>query len=187
MRNRSFSGATFAAILLAALLVCSTANATANLSLIVAGPDPTEPVTVEIEAPDGTTQTVTLDEARAVVQPEGPPGTYRVTFHDRRGHRDRRSAGSRVRAGGGHLSAGRRRREDHRRRARTHREHHGHRATGRRTAAEGPGGDHRHDLQGHREPAHHQRPAARPRHPEPVDGEEHQLLERQPRRHPRHR
>ncbi len=77
MRNRVFFGAAFAAILLAALLVCSTASATANLNLIVAGPDPAEPVTVEIEAPDGTTQTATLDKGRAVVQPEGPPGTYR--------------------------------------------------------------------------------------------------------------
>jgi iron complex outermembrane receptor protein len=80
MEERSFNGTAFAAILLAALLVCSTANATANLSLIVTGPEPTEPVTAEIEAPDGTIQTVTLDNARAVVQSGGPAGSYRVTF-----------------------------------------------------------------------------------------------------------
>jgi len=80
MRNRLLSGITFAAILLAVLSVCSTASATADLSLVVAGPESTEPITVEIEAPDGTTLTATLDQGRVVVQPEGPPGNYRVTF-----------------------------------------------------------------------------------------------------------
>jgi len=80
MGDRSYNGAAFAAILLAALLVCSTANATANLSLIVAGADPSESVTAVIEAPDGTTQTVVLDETGVVVQPKGPSGNYRVSF-----------------------------------------------------------------------------------------------------------
>jgi len=74
------NGAAFAVLLLAAILVCSTAEGTAGLSFRISGADPAEPITVEITAPDGTIETIEVAETAFTYQPPGEPGTYRVTF-----------------------------------------------------------------------------------------------------------
>lgn len=68
------------ALALAALLSAGRAEATADLSFRVIGVKSGEAITIEIEAPDGSTETVELPEAGLVYAPPGEPGTYRVTF-----------------------------------------------------------------------------------------------------------
>lgn len=79
VKNRNLSIA-FAVLLLAAFLVPSTAEGTAGLSFRISGADPAEPITVMIEAPDGTTETIEVTELAFSYQPPGEAGTYRVTF-----------------------------------------------------------------------------------------------------------
>jgi iron complex outermembrane receptor protein len=70
----------FVVLLLAAIMVCPTAEGTAGLSFRITGADPEEAITVEIVAPDGATETIEATETAFVYQPPGEPGTYRVTF-----------------------------------------------------------------------------------------------------------
>ena len=74
------NGAAFAVLLLAAIMVCSTAEGTAGLNFRISGADPGEAITVEIEAPDGSVETLEATEKAFTYQPPGEPGTYRVTF-----------------------------------------------------------------------------------------------------------
>jgi len=79
VRNRR-SRWTFAVLLLAAVLVCSTAEATADLSVHVVRADTSNPIKVEIVAPDQSVQTIDPESEDFVIQPGGAPGTYLVTF-----------------------------------------------------------------------------------------------------------
>ena len=78
--KRGCSGAALAASVLAMVMVCPAAEATATLSINVLPGDLEGPVTIELVAPDGTSQAVESADLRFVVQPEGTPGTYRVTI-----------------------------------------------------------------------------------------------------------
>ncbi|MEE4271749.1 MAG: TonB-dependent receptor [Thermoanaerobaculales bacterium] len=69
-----------AVLLPGALLLCSTAEATAELSFKVQGGDPSQAVSVEVQAPDGSVESFQVPGGSLVVQPDGQPGTYRVTF-----------------------------------------------------------------------------------------------------------
>ena len=75
-----YNSTVFVMLLLAAVFVCPIAEGTAGLSFRIAGADPDEPITVKIEAPDGTVETIDAAETAFTYQPPGDPGTYRVTF-----------------------------------------------------------------------------------------------------------
>lgn len=80
MVSRSRLGMILGALVLAGLLLCPTVEGTAKLSLHVLPAGVAGPVKVELAAPDGTTQVVESSEGRFVIQPEGAPGTYRITI-----------------------------------------------------------------------------------------------------------
>jgi iron complex outermembrane receptor protein len=69
-----------AVLALTALAIAPAAEATADLSLRVVGADTSEVITVEIESPDGGTQTMKLPTTGMLVKPEGESGVYRITF-----------------------------------------------------------------------------------------------------------
>jgi len=75
-----YNSTVFAVLLLAAIMVCSTAEGTAGLDIRISGADPAEPITVKIEAPDGAIETIDVTDLAFTYQPPGESGTYRVTF-----------------------------------------------------------------------------------------------------------
>ena len=74
------NGFALAALVLVVLMASANAEGTAKVSFRVVPADLGEPVTVELTAPDGATQTGEFTGSRFAIQPEGPPGLYRITL-----------------------------------------------------------------------------------------------------------
>ena len=80
MAIRRSSSLMFVVFILAVFAVAPTAEGTAGLSFRITGADPDEAITVKVEAPDGSVETIEVTDTAFVYQPPGEPGTYRVTF-----------------------------------------------------------------------------------------------------------